>query len=68
MMKGLRRSAGLNLLNFAMQMDIGKLVFLDLLQWFTATLRANRDEVAHYTDNITGCGDSVVAAISKEFF
>ena len=24
--------------------------------------------MAHYTDNISGCGDSVVASISKEFF
>ena len=67
-MKGLRRSAGLNLLNFAMQMDLDRWVFMDLLQWFVTSLRANRDQVAHYTDNITGCGDSVVAAIGKEFF
>ena len=67
-MKGLRRSAGLNLLNFAMQMDLNKWVFMDLLQWFVTSLRANLDEVAHYTDNITGCGESVIAAISKEFF
>ena len=67
-MKGLRRSAGLNLLNFAMQMDLERWVFMDLLQWFVTSLRANRDQVAHYTDNITGCGDSVVAAIGKEFF
>ena len=43
MMKGLRRSAGLNLLSFAMQMNVDDMIFLDLLQWFVTSLRANLD-------------------------
>ena len=43
MMKGLRRSAGLNLLSFAMQINVDRKVFLDLLQWFLTSLRANRN-------------------------
>ena len=66
-MKGLRRSAGLNLLNFGMSKRHTQ-AFMDLIQWFVTSLRANLDQVAHYTDNISGCGDSVISAISNEFF
>ena len=31
-------------------------------------MRANKHNVAHYTDDISGCGDEVLAAIRKEFF
>ena len=68
MVRGLRRSAGLNLLSFAAQLNLGDETFLDLLQWFLTSLRENKYQVAHYTDGISGCGDSVLSVIRKEFF
>ena len=39
MLKGLRRSAGLDLISFAIQTNIGNGTFLDLLAWFLTALR-----------------------------
>ena len=63
MLKGLRRSAGLDLISFAIQTNIGFGTFVDILQWFLTSLRFNSHNVAHYTDKISGCGDSVISAI-----
>ena len=68
MIKGLRRSAGLELLSFAAQTNVGIGTFFDILQWFLTSLRANKQQVAHYSDDIAGCGDSVLSAIRKQFF
>ena len=68
MIKGLRRSAGLDLISFAIKKNIGLGTFLDIMQWFLTALRANKNRVAHYSDKIQGCGDSVLAAIRKQFF
>ena len=65
MMKGLRRSAGLDLISFGIGLNVGAGTFMDLLQWFTTSLRGNQHRVAHYSDNIYGCGDSVLAAIRR---
>ena len=42
MIKGLRRSAGLDLISFTMKMNLGMGTFLDIMQWFLTSLRANR--------------------------
>ena len=68
MIHGLRRSAGLNLLSFGAQCNVGLGTFKDVLQWFLTSLRANKHQVAHYSDGISGCGDSVLAAIRTQFF
>ena len=68
MVKGLRRSTGLNLLSFTIQLNLSQETFNDTLQWFLTLMRANKHNVAHYTDDISGCGDEVLAAIRKEFF
>ena len=39
---GLRRSAGLNLLDYTMSLNAQKPLFFDLLQWFQSGLRNNR--------------------------
>lgn len=36
---GLRRSAGLNLLNYAMSLSSNPQIFFDMIQWFSASLR-----------------------------
>lgn len=68
MIRGLRRSAGLELLSFAIQTNIGMGTFFDILQWFLTSLRDNKMQVAHYSDKIHGCGDSVLNAIRRQFF
>lgn len=68
MIKGLRRSAGLNLISFGVSKNIEPETFFDLLQWFLTSVRANKQSVAHYTDGISGCGDSIIDSIRKEFF
>ena len=65
MIKGLRRSAGLELLSFAIDTNIGIGTFFDILQWFLTSMRGNKQIVAHYSDGIEGCGDSVLNAIRK---
>ena len=68
MIKGLRRSAGLNLISFGIGMNMGLGTFMDLMQWFTSALRGKSHRVAHYSDKIKGCGDSVLASIRQQFF
>ena len=68
MIRGLCRSAGLNLISYGLALNIGLGTFLDLIQWFTISVRNNQHRVAHYSDNISGCGDSVLAAIRIQFF
>lgn len=68
MVKGLQRSAGLNLLSFGIRTNIGLGTYRDLLQWFLTSMRQNKHQVAHYSDGIAGCGDSVLTAIRKQFF
>ena len=65
MIKGLRRSAGLNLLSFSATKNIGIGTFKDILAWFLTSLRDNKHTVAHYSDGIQGCGDQVLSAIRK---
>jgi hypothetical protein len=68
MIRGLCRSAGLNLISYGIGLNIGIGTFMDLIQWFTTSVRSNKHRVAHYSDNISGCGDSVLAAIRTQFF
>jgi hypothetical protein len=42
LVNGLRRSAGLHFLNFIMGLNMAPQVFLDLLQWFSSSLRNNK--------------------------
>ena len=42
LVNGLRRSAGLNLINFAMNLSYSSTRFFDMLQWFQGALRGNR--------------------------
>ena len=68
MINGLRRSAGLELISFAIQTNINEGTFLDILQWFETSLRNNQMQVVHYSDKIKGCGESVMNAIRRQFF
>lgn len=65
---GLRRSAGLNLLNYAMNLSFEPKRFLDLLQWFQGSLRCNRIQVTHYLTGLEGCGIKAENGIRQQFF
>ena len=45
LVQGLRRSAGLHLLNFAMNLSYSSTRFLDLVQWLQGSLRSNLVQV-----------------------
>ena len=68
MIRGMRRSAGLELISFAIDANISKSSFFDILQWFETSLRNNSMQVVHYADKIKSCGDSVLKAIQRQFF
>lgn len=68
MVSGLQRSAGLKLLNFAIQRSIHLRNFRQLLQWFCSSLRKGSGQATHYTDDVVGCGAPIIAEIRHEFF
>ena len=65
---GLRRSAGLHLLNFAINLSYNSTRVFDLIQWFQGALRNNRVQQTHYLNNLEGCGNTAEAGIQKQFF
>ena len=60
---GLRRSAGLHLLNFAINLSYNSTRVFDLIQWFQGALRNNRVQQTHYLNNLEGCGITAEANI-----
>ena len=60
---GLRRSAGLHLLNFAINLSYTSTRVFDLIQWFQGALRNNRVQQTHYLNNLEGCGITAEANI-----
>ena len=67
-MKGLRRSAGLEILEFAMQNTTTNDVFFDALQWFMGSLLKNKSCATHYLEGLEGCGSDVEHSIQTKFF
>ena len=67
-MYGLRRSAGLHLLNFAMNLNYNTTRFLDMIQWLQGALRNNRMQSTHYLTGLDGCGITAEEGIQKQFF
>ena len=51
-----------------MDQHLGQLIFHDLLQWIHILLREGKQEITHYSDNITGCGQQITTQIQQEFF
>ena len=65
-MNGLRRSAGLHLLNFAMNLSFSHLRFFDMIQWLQGSLRDNQMRVKLYSAGAEGSGDNVEQAIKDQ--
>ena len=68
LVNGLRRSAGLNLLNFTMNLDYNKTRIFDLVQWLQGALRNNRMQQTHYLSGAEGCGAIAEQGIQEQFF
>ena len=68
LVNGLRRSAGLHLLNFAMNLTYDKVRFGDLIQWLQGALRDNRVQTTHYLSGLDGCGAKAENGIRQQFF
>ena len=68
LVNGLRRSAGLNLLNYAMGLSGNPQIFFDMIQWFSASLRQRKNTSVHFLDGLTSCGDSCESGIRIQFF
>ena len=67
LVQGLRRSAGLHLLNFAMNLSYSSTRFLDLVQWLQGSLRSNLVQVQHYLTGLEGCGIKAESGIQDQF-
>jgi hypothetical protein len=64
---GLRRSAGLHLLNFAMNLSFSEKRFTDLVQWLQGAMRGNSMQVCHYLTNVESCGNNAETSIRLNF-
>ena len=67
LVSGLRRAAGLTLLNFAMNLSFSADRFFDMIQWLQGTLRANQMQVPHYLRGIQGSGNYAEYRIKEQF-
>lgn len=47
---------------------IPKALRYDLMMWFSCALRANKNEVTHYLDDLKGCGSYLEDQIRLNFF
>ena len=68
MLKGYRRLSGIKLLSFAIEKNLDIDTFCDLIQWLLKSLRDKEGQIAHYSDNIQGCGESIMNQICNDFF
>ena len=68
LVNGLRRLAGLNLLNYAMGLQGNTSIFFDMAQWFSASLRQKKNNSAHFLDGLSGCGNRCESNIRAQFF
>lgn len=68
LVNGLRRSSGLNLLNFAMNLGYDWHRIFDLIQWLQGALRNNKMCSTHYLTGAEGCGSIAEEGIQQQFF
>ena len=68
LVNGLRRSAGLHLIRFAMDQTHSPKIFYDMLQWFQGSLRSNKSKAVHYQEGLDGCGSEAEKGIKSQFF
>jgi hypothetical protein len=44
------------------------LIFQDMLQWFSASMRNGKSTSVHFLDGLAGCGNSCEGGIREQFF
>lgn len=67
LVNGLRRAAGLYLLNFAMNLTYSQSRFFDLVQWLQGSLRSNQVQIPHYKSGLESCGNKAESIIKEQF-
>lgn len=68
-LNGCRRVAGLKLLGELLNYDLPQKHRFDLMSWFCGSLRGNKNpHVAHYLDDLKGCGLHLEELARVEFF
>jgi hypothetical protein len=55
-MNASKRVAGLKLLGQLMNLELPQKHKYDLMNWFCSSLRGNKNQMAHYLDDLKGCG------------
>lgn len=67
-LNGTKRVAGLHLLSHIIELDLGKSIKNDCINWFCAGLRDNKNTLVHYLNHIKGCGNYLEEKCRKNFF
>ena len=63
-----KRVAGLKLLGQLVGMELPLVTRYDLVAWFCSSLRGNKNQMAHYLDDIKGCGHHLEDLARENFF
>jgi hypothetical protein len=68
-LNGSKRVAGLKLLGQLLNFELPQTHRYDLMSWFCGSLRGNKNpHVAHYLDDIKGCGHHLEDLAKENFF
>ena len=63
-----KRVAGLKLLGELVNIELPQKHRFDLMNWFAASLRGNKNQLAHYLDDLRGCGHHLEDQARENFF
>ncbi|CDW82480.1 hect e3 ubiquitin [Stylonychia lemnae] len=63
-----KRIAGLKLLSQLFSLKIKREIREDQINWFTSSLRYNKNQLTHYLDDLKGCGDTLDELARENFF
>lgn len=67
-MNATKRVAGLKIINNLLSLELPNEVRIDIVQWFSSSLRANKNQLTHYLDDLKGCGDILNDLARGNFF
>ena len=63
-----KRIAGLKLLGDIMGLDLPQKHRFDMMNWFSSSLRGNKNQLSHYLDDLKGCGNHLELQARENFF
>lgn len=67
-MSAAKRVAGLKMLASIVSLDLAQGCANDLSNWFCTGLRHKTNELAHYLDQLLGCGNHLESQLRFHFF